>query len=110
MLIIAIATSPEGRVTHHLVRAEGGSAAYRRLRPLLPVGSQINTMSLEHWRETRGDLPRDLRPLDKLSREERAAILAGAGRLIPAGRRADRHVPPGTAAPAPSRTGPRAGK
>ena len=40
MRIVATTTSREGRVTHHLVREESGSAAYVRLRPLLPVGSE----------------------------------------------------------------------
>ena len=82
MLIIAIATAPTGSVTHHLVREETGSAAYRRLRPLLSPGSHIDTMSLEHWRDTRGELPRDLRPLGQVTRAERAAIKAAGGRLI----------------------------
>ena len=35
MLIIATATTPADQVTHHLVRADTGGDAYRRLRPLL---------------------------------------------------------------------------
>ena len=84
MLIVATATSPVGRVTHHLIRAHFGSAAYRRLRPLLPVGTQIETMGVDHWRQTRGDLPSTLRALDPLTRAERAAVIAAGGRLIPA--------------------------
>ena len=57
MRIVATTTSREGRVTHHLVREESGSAAYVRLRPLLPVGSEIRTMSMAYWTETRGALP-----------------------------------------------------
>ena len=84
MLIIATATSPDGRVTRHLVRADVGADAYRRLRPLLTPHSEIETVSLEHWTATKGELPRDIRPLDQVTRDERAAIKAAGGRLIPA--------------------------
>ena len=82
MLIIATATSPDGRVTRHLVRAKTGSAAYRRLRPLLTPGSHIDTCSLTWWRATRDELPRDLRPLDPLTADERRDLKAAGGRLI----------------------------
>ena len=82
MLIIAIATAPGGAVTHHLVRDETGAGAYQRLRPLLTPGSDIATMSIECWRETRGDLPRDSRALDEPTREEILEIKAAGGRLI----------------------------
>ena len=60
------------------------NAVHRRLRPLLTPGSQIETRSLDYWQTTRGELPRDLRLLDQVTREERAAIRAAGGRLIPA--------------------------
>ena len=85
MLIIATATSPTGAVTHHLVRDNTGPGAYRRLRPLLPADSQIHTMSLEYWRETRGRSPRTCAPCDAPTRDERAAIKAAGPPRLRAG-------------------------
>ena len=83
MLIVCTAETPDGRVTRHLVRDETGAGAYRRLRPLLTPGSQIDTMSVEYWTATRGHLPRDLRALDRPTSAELAAIAAAGGQLIP---------------------------
>ena len=109
MLIIAIATSPADAVTHHVARDETGSAAYRRLRPLLPVGTQIDTMSVDRWLETRGPLALDLRPLDALSADDRDRLERLGARLIdpstpppaPDGGRRQTHRRPASAAPAP---------
>ena len=84
MLVIATATRTTGAVTHHLVRAENGPAAYRRIKPLLSPGSLVDTMSLEHWAAKIGPLPQDLRALDHPDKAELAAIAAAGGRLIPA--------------------------
>lgn len=82
MLIIGIATAPSGHVTHHLVRAASGVEAYRRLRPLLTPGSNLDTVSCEYWTLTRGPLPEDLIPLDRLTGRERLAIAWWRGRII----------------------------
>ena len=84
MLIIATAASADQHVTHHVFRDEPSSAAYRRLRPLLPVGTNIQTTSAKFWTKTQGDFPQDLRLLDRLNPDDRTAIRAVGGRLIPA--------------------------
>ena len=84
MLIVCTAKAPTGATTHHLVRAETGAGAHRRIRPLLSPGSHIDTVSLEHWLQTQGPLPQDLRPLDQVTQTERTAIEAAGGQLIPA--------------------------
>ena len=83
MLVICTATAPDGRQTHHLVRAETGSDAYRRLNPLLTPGSELDTCGLEYWLATRDPVPEDLRPLDEPTAAELAAIEGAGGRLIP---------------------------
>lgn len=82
MLIIGIATAPSGHVTHHVVRASSGADAYRGLFPLLTPGSTLETMSADHWTETKGPLPEDLIALDPLTGRERLAIAWWRGRII----------------------------
>ena len=95
MLVICTATTPAGRVTHHLVRADSGPDAYRRVYPLLTSGSNLVTRSLEHWIETRGSLPCDLQALDLVSAGERQTIDEAGGliheREAPALREPSRH-------------------
>ena len=82
MLIIAIATAPDGAVTHYLMRADVGTDAYHRLQPLLTPRSQIDTCSVAWWAKTRGELPQDLRALDQPTPDELGELEAAGGRLI----------------------------
>ena len=77
MLIICTATTPKGTVTYHLVRAEAGSEAYRRLKPLLTRGASIETRNLEYWMENNGTIPEGIRPLDKLTTDEKRMLKRG---------------------------------
>ena len=82
MLIICTVHSPTGGVTHHLVRAQDGPSAYRRLKPLLAPEFRIDTMTLEWWRRTRGSLPRALVALEHPTASEKAVVRAGGGTIV----------------------------
>ena len=80
MLVICTATTPNGTITHHLVRADTGAEAYRRLRPLLTPNSHIETTNLNWWIQSkRGPIPQGLRALDPIMPEERARLEATGG-------------------------------
>ena len=82
MLVVSTATSPDGRISHHLVRADSASNALRRLRPLLPPETRIDTLALHWWRTNRGRLPDDLLVLDEPTERERELLKDAGSRIV----------------------------
>ena len=80
--MIWTATAPDDRVTHHLVRADSGAGVLRRIRPLLPPDSRIDTCALHWWRMRHGELPQDLIALDRRAKREPDLVAAGGGHII----------------------------
>ena len=93
LLIVGTAIAPDDGVTHHLVRANSGAGDLRRIRPLLPADSRIDTCALYCWRMRHGELPQDLMALERPTKRERDLVAAGGGRIITRAKSARRQPP-----------------